>query len=578
MKNLTLKKKIVLLVFAVSCLCPVIAGIIIYRNNQTVSDYNLIAERSLPRTRAMGAVLGDFRELRVQVRSLAIRGNTAKDMDKYLKDIGVTITELEKKKDELVSMMSLNDEERLMSSKVEASWKKFKELGGVILELQKKGDEESMNKLADLVRNSCPVVAAEFDNAVREMIEWQSKKAVWRTDNAKQSASTTSLISILLAIFGVVAGISGGGLFAASLARNLNQNMRSLSESAEAIFKRSSDVALISTNLSEAATQQASSLQETVASIDEISAMVARNSDSALASSRTSENSTLAAKKGKEKVGMMMDSINAIASGNNEIIDQMQKSNKEISEIVNVIQNIAQKTQVINDIVFQTKLLSFNASVEAARAGEHGKGFAVVAEEVGNLASMSGKAATEITDMLTDSVKRVTDIVDGTKSLMDSLIRQSKEKVSQGTNVAKDCSAALDEILHNVSSVNEMIREISTASQEQSSGIREVNKAMSELDHVTQQNSSAASNSSQTATELNDQVDRLNKIVAELASIVDGSVIKVSERKATASVKNNVVSLKPHVKPVPQAEPVLKKAAGSEYEAPSNNDPRFEDV
>jgi methyl-accepting chemotaxis protein len=77
-------------------------------------------------------------------------------------------------------------------------------------------------------------------------------------------------------------------------------------------------------------------------------------------------------------------------------MNQINYSNEQMSEIVKVIQEIETKTKVINDIVFQTKLLSFNASVEAARAGEQGKGFAVVAEEVGNLAQMSGNAAKEI--------------------------------------------------------------------------------------------------------------------------------------------------------------------------------------
>ena len=72
-----------------------------------------------------------------------------------------------------------------------------------------------------------------------------------------------------------------------------------------------------------------------------------------------------------------------------------------------LISEIGNKTKVINDIVFQTKLLSFNASVEAARAGEHGKGFSVVAEEVGNLAHMSGNSAKEITQLLESSINRV---------------------------------------------------------------------------------------------------------------------------------------------------------------------------
>ena len=80
---------------------------------------------------------------------------------------------------------------------------------------------------------------------------------------------------------------------------------------------------------------------------------------------------------------------------------------------------------MINDIVFQTKLLSFNASVEAERAGEHGKGFAVVAQEVGNLATMSGESAEEITKILDESVKMVQKLVSSNQVEIEKLVQEN---------------------------------------------------------------------------------------------------------------------------------------------------------
>ncbi len=416
--------------------------------------------------------------------------------------------------------------------------------------------------------------------------------------NADEAFASLSIMRIAFGVF-LLASAVIISLFAAWFARTLSGALSKVTEGlrveAEKVATTSVALADLSTKLSEATTEQAASLQETVASIDEISAMISRNADSASTSTRTSETSNLAARKGKEKVELMLESISAIANGNQEIIDQMQKSNREISEIVKVIEEISIKTQVINEIVFQTKLLSFNASVEAARAGEHGKGFAVVAEEVGNLASMSGKAATEITEMLGKSVNRVTVIVDGTKGLMESLIRQSKEKVEQGTSTAHECAQALDEILVNVSTVNEMVCEIATASKEQSQGVTEVNKAMSELDQVTQSNSASAMESSHSAGELKFQAEKLNQLIDELRGLVAGEVStharsfdeaprasSTPSKRATKS-QNNVVpfrSSKPAVKTVssPAREVELKKASGISGEAPSANDPRFEDV
>ena len=192
---------------------------------------------------------------------------------------------------------------------------------------------------------------------------------------------------------------------------------------------------------------------------------------------------------------------------------QINESNREISEIVKVIAEIGNKTKVINDIVFQTKLLSFNASVEAARAGEQGKGFAVVAEEVGNLAEMSGKAAKEITGMLDDSIQKVEDIVKNTKLRIETLIVVGKEKVQAGTVMAGRCDDVLSEIVLNVSNVNSFVSEISIASQEQAQGIREINKAIAQLDQVGHQNTSASEQASATAQDLNQQVLTLRSMV-----------------------------------------------------------------
>lgn len=574
MSKLSLKAKIMVLVFFVSLVSPIVAGIIIYRNAQTAREYKIIAEVNLPRAELMGQVLASFRKLRVDVQSLAITGNTKEDYEKYLKEIESSKKEFLQYKDKLASLMSSPEERKLMD-RVDVPWKKFEKLGEDIQGLLQKGDTESINQLADMVRVNCPEIATELDAAMENMVKWQQDLSAVINKRAIESSENTSNISLIIAILGVIVGQTFGGMFASSIISAFTKNMKELGESAQAINQKSQDVAGIASNLSEAATQQAASLQETVASIDEISAMVARNSDSAMASVKTSENSTRAAEKGKQKVNEMIDSINAIAAGNREIIDQMQKTNQEISEIVNVINDIGQKTQIINDIVFQTKLLSFNASVEAARAGEHGKGFAVVAEEVGNLASMSGNAANEISAMLSKSVSRVTEIVNSTKTLMDNLIRQSKDKVDAGTTTAKECAEALDEILRNVSSVNDLLKEISVASKEQSTGIIEVNKAMSELDHVTQQNSNSARESSQAAIDLNDQVERLNSIVADLTGILEGK--GKTKRETQSAPKADVIPFTAEAKPVNVEEASMKVAVGDGV-APQSDDPRFEDV
>ncbi|MBX3040342.1 MAG: hypothetical protein KF789_06495, partial [Bdellovibrionaceae bacterium] len=252
--------------------------------------------------------------------------------------------------------------------------------------------------------------------------------------------------------------------------------------------------------LSQATTQQASSLEETAAALEELSSMVAKNLDNAKGTAQVSEESKDSAAKGHSTVGQMIVSMGDI-----------RKSNDQISEIVKVIGDIDAKTKVINDIVFQTKLLSFNASVEAARAGEQGRGFAVVAEEVGKLAQMSGNAAKEISGLLSESIHKV-----------ESIVHDSKGKVSSGEAWTQECGGILEEIVGNVSRVSTMASEISLASDEQSRGVQEISKAMTELDQVTQKNATTSEKCAVAAEQLSQQSQTLNKTVEQLVHVLSG--------------------------------------------------------
>jgi methyl-accepting chemotaxis protein len=583
-KNLSIKTKTFILSGIVMCILLVVGGVGIYAVDYLSKSVTTVSKQSLPAVRNMTLVDMMHDGVRAVVYRSIVAGPEEKaEIETEYKEFSANISRYLKEIETLGLNKELNDEIQATHPVIA----KFQEDGHKVLEASFTGDKEKARAILPEFIKSFDKLAVVLE-AIGEKIQAQ---AATQSNDAEKAAHDLTRLSLIIVAFGILVSCFVSYMayrFINGLTTDLLHITQGLKDEAFQIVDTSQEMASVAGKLSEASTEQAASLQETVASIDEISAMITRNADSATTSAKMSEQSTLIAQKGKEKSELMMESIEAIASGNDEIISQMQKSNTEISEIIKVIQDIGQKTQVINDIVFQTKLLSFNASVEAARAGEHGKGFAVVAEEVGNLASMSGKAATEITDMLSKSVNRVTEIVNGTKGLMDNLIRQSKEKVEFGTSTARECSKALEEILSNVSSVNEMVREISTASQEQSTGVREVNKAMSELDQVTQSNSGIAQESSKAATGLNQQADRLNSLVAELTRMVGGKETEATPAYAknshqpqrpmrTQQKTNNVVALK---KPAAKAysAPQMKKVVGLEFDAPSSNDPRFEDV
>ena len=153
-----------------------------------------------------------------------------------------------------------------------------------------------------------------------------------------------------------------------------------------------------------------------------------------------------------------------------------------------MIGQIAEKTKVINDIVFQTKILSFNASVEAARAGEHGKGFAVVAEEVGNLAAMSGKAALEIGQILDRGVSVTNTIVEQISSTVGSLTKESSKVIDHSYETAQNCERLFSDVAARVDALKASVDAISSASSEQSKGVSDINTALLQLNQLAERN------------------------------------------------------------------------------------------
>ena len=309
-----------------------------------------------------------------------------------------------------------------------------------------------------------------------------------------------------------------------------------------------------SSQLSNYSTELSSSVHETVTTMDELTQMVNKNLESVERSSEMAGQSQEAANSGIDKVESMLGAIQDIHQTNESVATEVSGMNNEMQEIINVIKEIGAKTSVINDIVFQTKLLSFNASVEAARAGEHGKGFAVVAEEVGNLATESGRAANEIGSMLNDSISKVEDIISSSKVKMDQVSTLGKEKVQIGLQVAEDCKRTLEDIAENVSEVNQLVQEVAVASNEQASGIQEISGAMQQLDHICNESQNIAQSILKVSDDLSNGSKDLYEVVGGLGDLVYGERRKSENDKSAqdktgtkeATSKKAPLKLVPH--------------------------------
>ncbi len=223
--------------------------------------------------------------------------------------------------------------------------------------------------------------------------------------------------------------------------------------------------------LSQGATEQASSLEQISASIEEVAEQTRMNAKTADQTQTLTKEVQYQADEGNKQM--------------QEMVKAMQDISRSSSKIADII-------KVIDEIAFQTNILALNAAVEAARAGEHGKGFAVVAEEVRNLAARSANAAKETTDMIEDSIK----------------------KVEAGTKIADQTSGALSKIFKGVEESEMLVSQIAVASSEQAVAISQINDGISQVSQVTQQNASGSQQSAAASEEMAALAETLRDMVS----------------------------------------------------------------
>jgi methyl-accepting chemotaxis protein len=210
-----------------------------------------------------------------------------------------------------------------------------------------------------------------------------------------------------------------------------------------------------------------------------------------------------------------------------------QESGKSVLEAVNAMKEIASKISIIEEIARQTNLLALNAAIEAARAGEHGKGFAVVAAEVRKLAERSQKAAGEINQLSTTTVK-----------------------------VSEKAGEMLEKLVPDIQRTAELVQEITAASLEQDTGAEQINKALQQLERVIQQNASASEEMAATTEELSAQSEQL---VSALGFFRTGDEGHAQRPQASAAKPVRPVHTMPvkGAKPNGRAVPADLKATGT---------------
>ena len=252
----------------------------------------------------------------------------------------------------------------------------------------------------------------------------------------------------------------------------LNGTILEIQKSASEVSSTSEQVSNGAQSLSQGATEQASSVEELSASMSEIA-------DSIKVTTKKAED----AKGLSERVGEAV----TVSTGK---MEEMTRAMAEITEKSTEIEKII---KTIDDIAFQTNILSLNAAIEAARAGEAGKGFAVVADEVGNLAQKSAKAAQNT----------------------GLLIEETKDAVERGAKISRETGESLSTVVERAGKINTMIFEITKETERESEGMSQLTVGMEQISAVVQTNSATAEESAAASEELSGQAAILDDLVSK---------------------------------------------------------------
>lgn len=253
---------------------------------------------------------------------------------------------------------------------------------------------------------------------------------------------------------------------------NLENVIQSVMANSDGVRSGATDITRSAEDLSRRTEGQAATLEQTAAAMEQITG----NVQSAAENAKRVSDVASSAQKNAESGGDIVQ--HAVAA-----MSEIEKSSNEIAQI----------TDIIEDLAFQTNLLALNAGVEAARAGDAGRGFSVVATEVRGLAQRSSEAAKEIRELIT----------------------ASSQQVARGVDLVGQSGKALGEIVHSVNDITSLVTEISATTTDLSHGISEINTGVSHLDRVTQENASMVDASTTASQSLSKDAAELSRVVGQ---------------------------------------------------------------
>lgn len=500
----SLKFKLILSFVGVAAI-TLLVGVIGWSSVTKLNGYvHVIGKDNLPAIRGLNIMYESIVSEMNACRSFLLTG-TDKDVAERLDKAIATSRERAEMGYKMYKEVAKTDKEKEIFDKFEPVWNRYWDGMKKAEELSKNyyntKNQEDYNAAFKFMMIDTIKDYYDARDMLKETIGINQEIADKNIDDASKLSTAAIIFAVIAMLLGVVLSISIGIILSIAISKPINKIVEELLKGSEQVASASEQLSESSQQLAEGSSEQAASIEETSSTLNETSSMVQQNNENTRQASLLSSEARKSSEKGNNEMNDMLIAM-----------EDIKKSSGEISKII----------KVIDDIAFQTNILSLNAAVEAARAGEAGAGFAVVAEEVRNLAQRSAQAAKDTAVMIETSV----------------------ERAAAGVGIAQKVAESLAEITEKSEKVNSIMDEINIASQEQAQGIIQINKAVTQMEQVTQSIAANAEESAAASEQLNAQAENMKEIVGNLTKLVNGIEAgrELMESRAKSESKKSSIS------------------------------------
>lgn len=518
-KTMTLKSKI-RYSFLLLGLFLIVNGILsILTNKKTFHVISTVAYKELPSVVENSKMNGIAKDMRSIVYRLHLKSTKNDDVVKLDERFQELYDQYQASKREYLAVPFSNNEEKKYFETVDANFEKWTAVSKKMFEVKTK-DFKNDEEFESLLKSEYREEANNYLKSMTEFLDYLSAHSKKEIENLESMNKRNEVILYLALGIGTLFSIVGAFTLAKSTGKQLEdlyvafknkyENLYLNCQKGDSLSKenlhRSDSQAAAIEETSAAAQETFKSIEGVAIQTNKLNAETTKNIDFLNDSHKT--------------LNKLDESIKEVGQLNESLNTQLSKNNDDLKSVIELFNQIEVKTNMINEIVFQTKLLSFNASVEAARAGENGKGFSVVANEINELASKSGNSSKEIFEILKVSQETINQLIQSSTTSTNKLVEQFKSSVNNCVSLSEESKLKINHAIESINMTSLFVNEIAHSSNEQVSAISEISDSMQSLQLINKENEMGAIQSAKLLSEI--QVSA-NEIDSSIKFLVYGT-------------------------------------------------------